>query len=112
LRHLACLEEEIELLNTEILVRMKGELFEKAFTLLQTIPGVGQLAAAAILAEVGADMTVFPTPEQMASWGGVVSRKTGERWGFKRWPDDTRSSAVSWNGTFRVFGSRFCLYPC
>jgi transposase len=75
LRHLACLEEEIELLDAEILVRMKGELFEKAFTLLQTIPGIGQLAAAAIIAEAGADMTVFPTPEQMASWAGLCPGK-------------------------------------
>jgi len=46
LRHLACLEEEVEELDTEILRRMQLSTFQKAFTLLQTIPGVGQLSAA------------------------------------------------------------------
>jgi hypothetical protein len=39
LRHLACLEEEVEELDTEILRRMHLPGFQKAFT--QTIPGVG-----------------------------------------------------------------------
>jgi len=43
LRHLACLEEEVEELDAEIIRRMKLPLFENAFTLLQTIPGIGQL---------------------------------------------------------------------
>ena len=45
--------------------------FENAFQLLQTVPGVGQLAAASILAETGADLSAFPTPDQMASWAGL-----------------------------------------
>jgi len=54
LRHLACLEEEAEELDAEILRRMQSPTFQKAFTLLQTIPGVGQLSAATILAETRA----------------------------------------------------------
>jgi transposase len=42
---------------------------------LQTMPGVGELASAAILAETGADMRVFPTPEQIASWAGLCPGK-------------------------------------
>src|SRR5271169_3275523 len=45
--------------------------FQKPFTLLQTIPGVGELSAATILAETGPDLSSFPTVEQMASWAGV-----------------------------------------
>jgi transposase len=71
LRHLACLEEEVEVLDTEILRRMRTGSFEKAFLLLQTVPGVGELSAAAILAETGTDLVSFPTPEQMASWAGL-----------------------------------------
>jgi transposase len=71
LRHLACLEEEVEELDTEILSRMSAPPFRKAFELLQTVPGVGELSAATILAETGTDLEPFPTSEQMASWAGV-----------------------------------------
>ena len=71
LRHLACLEEEVEELDAEILSRMSAPPFKKAFELLQTVPGVGELSAAAILAETGTDLESFPTCEQMASWAGV-----------------------------------------
>jgi transposase len=71
LRHLACLQEEVEELDAEILRRMQAAPFQNAFLLMQTIPGVGQLAAASILAETGTDLTPFPTAEQMASWAGL-----------------------------------------
>lgn len=70
-RHLACLEEEVEELDREILNRMQLPIFQNAFTLLQTIPGVGQLSAATILAETGPELDSFPTAEQMASWSGL-----------------------------------------
>src|SRR3954451_10343300 len=71
LRHLACLEEEIEELDAEILRRMELPAFQNAFPLLQTIPGIGQLSAATILAETGPDLAAFPTAEKMASWAGL-----------------------------------------
>ena len=71
LRHLGCLQEEIEALDDEILKRMRTPPFESAFALLQTIPGVGRLSAATILAETGTDLSPFPTPEQFASWAGL-----------------------------------------
>jgi transposase len=71
LRHLACLEEEIEELDGEIIRRMELPLFQNAFILLQTIPGIGQLSAASILAETGADLAAFPTVEKIASWAGL-----------------------------------------
>ena len=37
-------------------------------TLLQTMPGIAQRAAEAILAETGVDMTQFPTAGHLASW--------------------------------------------
>ena len=40
--------------------------------LLQTIPGVGEKVAHVIIAETGADMSRFPTPEHLASWAGVA----------------------------------------
>jgi transposase len=71
LRHLACLEEELEALDGEILRRIEEPPFQNAFLLLQTLPGVGQLAAASILAETGTDLSPFPTAEQIASWAGL-----------------------------------------
>ena len=38
---------------------------------LSTIPGVSTLVADVIIAETGADMTVFPTAGHLASWAGV-----------------------------------------
>jgi transposase len=71
LRHLGCLQEEIETLDDEILRRMRMPPFESAFALLQTVPGVGRLSAAAILAETGTDLSPFPSPEQLSSWAGL-----------------------------------------
>lgn len=39
--------------------------------LLCTIPGVNQLAATIIIAEIGVDMTQFPTAKHLASWAKV-----------------------------------------
>jgi transposase len=71
LRHLACLEEELEEFDAEILQRMQLPIFQQAFRLLQTIPGVGPLSAATILAETGPDLEAFPTAEQLTSWAGL-----------------------------------------
>lgn len=40
-------------------------------TRLQTIPGIGQRTAEAIVAETGADMTRFPSSAHLASWAGL-----------------------------------------
>ena len=45
--------------------------YELPWTLLQTLPGTGPLAAAALLAEVGDDMEAFGTARRLASWGGI-----------------------------------------
>ena len=41
---------------------------------LQQIPGVGPACAQAIIAEVGLDMSVFPTPGHLASWAKLTPR--------------------------------------
>jgi len=44
---------------------------EETMELLQTIPGIRAVAAAAILAEIGTDMSRFPTAGHLASWAGL-----------------------------------------
>jgi transposase len=39
--------------------------------LICTIPGKGRQTAEVVVAETGADMTVFPSPKHLASWAGV-----------------------------------------
>jgi transposase len=45
--------------------------FQEAAARLTTIPGVGALAAAGIIAEIGCDMTRFATPAHLISWAGL-----------------------------------------
>jgi transposase len=58
--------------------------FARAVARLDEIPGVGPTAAQAILAEVGLDMTRFPTPAHLASWARFapgVSESAGRKKG-------------------------------
>jgi transposase len=45
--------------------------YEAAVSLLVTIPGVSYRTAQVILAEIGADMSRFPTAGHLASWAGM-----------------------------------------
>lgn len=45
--------------------------FRSFSDLICTIPGIGQATAEVIVAETGADMTMFPSPKHLASWAGV-----------------------------------------
>lgn len=47
------------------------EPFRLARELLTSIPGFSTTIAEVLIAETGADMTVFPTPQQLASWAGT-----------------------------------------
>jgi transposase len=46
--------------------------FAEAVELLDTIPGVGQETAEVIVAEMGADMSRFPTARHLAAWAGLA----------------------------------------
>ena len=45
--------------------------FVEAVRLLKTIPGVGDRTAQVIIAEIGIDMTRFPSAGHLASWAGL-----------------------------------------
>lgn len=44
---------------------------ERPLELLRSIPGIGERAAVAILAEIGSDMSNFPTAAHFSSWAGM-----------------------------------------
>jgi len=69
LRHLDFLDTEIRRLSEEIAERLRP--FDDALDRLDTIPGVGRRAAERILAEIGADISRFPTAGHLASWAGL-----------------------------------------
>src|SRR6202040_3338254 len=50
------------------------EPFRTAIQLLITIPGVSELSACVILAEIGHDMTRFPTAAHLISWAGLCPK--------------------------------------
>jgi transposase len=46
--------------------------FEQAVAHLDTIPGIGKATAQQIVAEVGTDLTCFPTAGHLCAWAGVA----------------------------------------
>lgn len=69
LDHIEYLEGRIDAISEE--VARLCEPFHEAVDLLMTIPGVGPMTAQVIVAEVGLDMSRFPSPHHLASWAGV-----------------------------------------
>ena len=60
------IDADIDALDTEIEAYLAP--FGDAATRLDEMPGIGPTAAAIIVAEIGLDMTRFPTPAHLASW--------------------------------------------
>jgi transposase len=48
--------------------------FREGVELLKTIPGVNDVSAPTILAEIGCDMGQFPTDDHLISWAGICPR--------------------------------------
>jgi transposase len=67
---LDALDESIERFDQQI--RAACAPFERAVAHLDTIPGVARATAEVIVAEVGTDMSRFPTPGHLAAWAGVA----------------------------------------
>jgi len=69
LRHVDDLDAAIARLSTEIEERLRP--FDEPASRLRTIPGVGPRTAELLLAEIGPDMSIFPTAGHLASWAGL-----------------------------------------
>ena len=91
LSHLDYLDELIERQSKEIEDHIAPFLQE--IQLLDTIPGVDQKVAEAIVAEIGVDMSRFPSDRHLASWAGLCpgnnesagKRKNGKTRKGDRW---------------------------
>lgn len=104
LTHIEELEEDIDAISTRIEEQIRP--FEPAVELLRSIPGVERRAAEVLVAEIGTDMSVFPTAGHLASWAGICpgqnesagkrkSAKTrkGSKWLRKTLTESARAAA-------------------
>lgn len=72
--------EQIDRLNAaieQIEARLEVALqpYRQDFELLTTIPGVSTVVAGVLLAEIGCDMSRFPTAVHLVSWAGLCPQK-------------------------------------
>ena len=63
------LEEAIQRIGTEVAERLRP--FELEVKRLDSIPGISQQIAEVMLAEIGWDLSRFPTDKNLASWAGM-----------------------------------------
>jgi Transposase IS116/IS110/IS902 family len=114
LAHIDSLTATIEELTGEIQTQIAP--FQHTRKRLTTIPGVSDRLAENLIAETGADMSRFPTPQQLASWAGMCpgnnesagkhfsgrTRKAiggcGERWERPRPPPPAPSTRICRHG--------------
>jgi transposase len=69
LNNIAFLAEQIQEMDEQIQKNMIP--FRKENALIQTIPGISKTTASAIIAEIGVDMSQFPSDAHLASWAGI-----------------------------------------
>jgi transposase len=69
LAHLDYLDAAIARLDAELAARLADE--QEAMALVQTIPGVARRTAEVLVAEIGTDLSRFPSAEHLASWAGM-----------------------------------------
>jgi len=72
LRQIDALDAAIDAIDREVDIHV--EPFRPAVLLLTTIPGVSDLSAQVIRAEIGGDMSRFPTAGHLISWAGLCPK--------------------------------------
>ncbi len=86
LRHMLARIDALSADIAELDSRIEAQIapFAQAVTRLDEIPGVGVTAAQVLIAEIGVDMTRFPTPAHLTSWARFapgVKESAGRRTG-------------------------------
>lgn len=70
LAHLRDLQDNLH--EVEAQIRSDFTQFERTLQLLDSIPGIDFTSAYAILAEIGQNMSAFPTAQHICSWAGLA----------------------------------------
>jgi len=70
LEHIKAMQNIIDTIDIQINKLLKK--YNEEYELLQTIPGVKEKAATAIIAEIGTNMDQFPTEDHLCSWAGIA----------------------------------------
>ena len=84
LAHIDGLDDIIERVSAEIAERVRP--FEEAIEHIDTVTGVGRRTAEVLVAEVGTNLTRFPTHRHLTSWAGLCpgnNESAGKRHGGK-----------------------------
>jgi transposase len=100
LAHLDFLDEQIERLSDAIEEQLRP--FQAHVELLRSLTGIETRSAQNILAEIGTDMSVFPTAGHLASWAGrcpgndqsAGKRRSGKTRKGSKWLDDALKNAA------------------
>ena len=100
LAHLDFLDEQIERLSEAIEARLRP--CAAAVELLRSLDGIETRTAQNVLAEIGVDMSVFPTAGHLASWAGQCpgndqsagKRKSGKTRKGSKWLNDALKDAA------------------
>jgi transposase len=101
LAHIDFLDEAINRLSDEIEQRIAP--FAAQRDLLMSIPGIKQRTAEVLIAEIGVDMTAFPTPKHLASWAKMCpgndesagKRRSGKTGKGNKWLRATLTEAAT-----------------
>jgi transposase len=83
IEHIVLLDRQLEELEDRIMLKI--EPYRKQYDLICTVPGFKEMNGAALLAEIGLDMSAFPTGDHLCSWAG-------------RCPGNNRSAGKSKSG--------------
>jgi len=78
--------------NLESVILSIAEQFQPQIELVMTVPGIQLFSAISIIAEIGVDMSVFPTVKHLCSWAGLVPQNN-ESAGKKKTVRITRAGA-------------------
>jgi len=70
IEHIDFIEQSIATLSAEIASRLVP--YDATLTIICSITGVGRTAAEVMIAEMGADMSRFPTAGHLCAWAGVA----------------------------------------
>lgn len=70
LDHIEYLETQIQELDKELKVRLNK--YQEEIELLDSIPGIAVQTAQHIIAEIGTDMSRFPSASHLAAWAGMA----------------------------------------